>query len=80
MGIFGNIFGNYYNILNQDIEPPTDCIYIDPDNNNSNRDGTINNPFKSFSEFSIMNNYIYKLKRRNIYVKRFMFRDNTDLP
>ena len=66
MGIFGNIFGNYYNILNQDIEPPTDCIYIDPDNNNSNRDGTINNPFKSFSEFSIMNNYIYKLKRNTI--------------
>lgn len=40
----------------------TPIVYIDPTNTASGRDGTIGNPYNSFSEVTIQSNYTYKLK------------------
>jgi len=37
-------------------------VYIDPENTESGRDGTIENPYNSFSEFTMQSDYTYLVK------------------
>lgn len=52
MGTFGDIFGTFGgNGFAASVPPPPDeAVYIDFDNSASGRDGSIANPFNSWSE------------------------------
>lgn len=78
MGTFGNTFGSYY-VVDTQVQDEINTIYIDPTNKNNNRNGNINNPYNSFSEFTIQNNYTYKLKNSTTYISSDVLRiDNKN--
>jgi len=65
MGVFGNTFGRLYNYSTTTppvIPPEVNTIYIDQTNVGTGRDGTVENPYNSFSEFTFTDDYTYKIK------------------